>query len=216
MIRKQDIQKAIALFKEWDNNRRWDKASALFINHTLKKAEDSLNTAKALFNLMTDEELQERALPNIDYNSSLWIINAAYYSMFFFSQVLLGKDGRKLPEGTKDTHKTILLAVLYYFIIKGSGLEGKKEVMPEDIKRSRMSDALIIFQHAQEESEELLQVKRAKEAVDSLKAELDKRTELTYRSTKSAELSFAKVSIGRAERFREIMDEYLQARGMKK
>lgn len=98
MIRKQDIQKAKALFKEWDNNRKWDKASALFINHTLKKAE------------------------------------------------------------------------------------------------------------------ELLQVKRAKEAVDSLQAELNKRTELTYRSTKDAELSFAKTSIERAEKFWEIVNEYLEAR----
>ena len=210
MIRKQDIQKAKALFKEWDNNRMWDKPTALFINHTLKKAEDSLNTAKALFNIMSNKELMERALPNIDYNSSLWIINSAYYSMFFLSQVLLGKDGRKLPEGTKDTHKTILLAVLYYFIIKGSGLEGKKEIEWDDIKRSRMSDALIIFQQAQEESEELLQ--RAKEAVNSLQAELNKRTELTYRSTKDAELSFAKTSIERAEKFWEIVNEYLQAR----
>ena len=210
MIRKQDIQKAKALFKEWDNNRMWDKPTTLFINHTLKKAEDSLNTAKALFNIMSNKELRERALPNIDYNSSLWIINSAYYSMFFLSQVLLGKDGRKLPEGTKDTHKTILLAVLYYFIIKGSGLEGKKEIEWDDIKRSRMSDALIIFQQAQEESEELLQ--RAKEAVNSLQAELNKRTELTYRSTKDAELSFAKTSIERAEKFWEIVNEYLQAR----
>ena len=210
MIRKQDIQKAKALFKEWDNNRMWDKPTTLFINHTLKKAEDSLNTAKVLFNIMSNKELRERALPNIDYNSSLWIINSAYYSMFFLSQVLLGKDGRKLPEGTKDTHKTILLAVLYYFIIKGSGLEGKKEIEWDDIKRSRMSDALIIFQQAQEESEELLQ--RAKEAVNSLQAELNKRTELTYRSTKDAELSFAKTSIERAEKFWEIVNEYLQAR----
>ena len=215
MIRKQDIQKARALFKEWDNNGRWDKPTTLFINHTLKKAEDSLNTAKALFTIMSNKELRERALPNIDYNSSLWIINAAYYSMFFLAQVLLGKDERKLPEGAKDTHKTILLAVLYYFIIKGSGLEGKKEILWDDIKHSRMSNALIMLQQAHQESEELLQVKRAKEAVESMQAELDKRTELTYRSTKSAELSFAKTSIERTEKFWEIVNEYLQARKRK-
>jgi len=212
MIRNQDIQKAISLFKEWDNKGKWEKPGTLFINHTYKKAEDSLNTAKALYNLMSNGELRKKALPGTEYNSSLWIINSAYYSMFFLAQVLLGKEGRKLPEGTKDTHQTTLLAVLYYFIIKGSGFEGKKIIEWDEIKSSRMSDALIIFQQAQEEAEELLQVKRAKDAIDSLKKELNKRTELTYRSTTNAEMSFAKTSIERAESFWEIVKEYLQAK----
>jgi hypothetical protein len=213
MIRKQDIQRAISIFKEWDNNRKWDIPNPLFISHTLKKAEDSLNTANALLNIMQNSVLKEQSLPKKDYNASLWIINASYYSMFFLAQVILGKDKKKLPEGTPDTHKTILLAILYYFIIKGSGLEGKKNIGWEDIKSSRMSNALIIFQDAQEEAEKLLHVKRAKEAVDSLEIELDKRTELTYRSTKEAELAYAKASVDRAKKFWEIVKEYIQTIG---
>lgn len=212
MIKRQDIQRAIALFREWDNKGIWDKPNSLFINHTAKKAEDSLNTAKALLNLMTNKDLKEKALPHIEYNSSLWILNSAYYSMFFLTQALLAHDGKKLPENAQDTHKTTVLAILYYFIIKGSGLEGKNNIDWQDIKSSRMSDALMIFSQAQEEAEALFQVKRAKEAVDSLKLELEKRTELTYRSTIDAELSFAKTSIERAEKFREIIKEYLETK----
>lgn len=215
MIKKQDIQRAIQLFKEWDNKGKWDKPNVLFTNHTIKKAEDSFNTAKALLNVMTNDNLKNHVLPETDYNSCLWIINAAYYSMFFFAQVLLANDNKKLPEDVKDTHKTVLLAVLYYFIIKGSGLEGKKAVNWDDIKSSRMSNALIMFQEAQEEVEGLLQVRRAKEAVQNLKLELDKRTELTYQTTKSVELSFAKTSIERAERFWQIVREYTYAKNKK-
>lgn len=211
-MKKQDIQKAVSLFKEWDNNGKWDKPNILFINHTLKKAEDSLNTAKALLNIITNKELREKSLPNTEYSPHLWIINSAYYSMFFLAQVLLGKDGRKMPEGTRDTHRTVLFAILYYFLIKGSDLEGKKKIEWNDIKSSRMSNALIILQKAQEETEKLLQIERAKEAVSSLQLELHKRAELTYRTTKSAELSFAKTSIERADRFWEIINEYMQAR----
>jgi uncharacterized protein (UPF0332 family) len=210
MIRKRDIQRAIRLFKEWDNRRVWETPTSLFINHTFKKAEDSLNTAKALYSLMTNQELKKKALPATDFNSTLWIINSAYYSMFFLAQVLLAKDGKKMPEGTQDSHKTTLLAVLYYFIIKGSGLEGKPGLDWEDISKTRLSDALVILHEAQEAAGMLLQ--RAKNAVTDLKSELDKRTELTYTTTIDAELSHAKTSIDRAQKFWEIVKEYLEVR----
>jgi len=49
-------------------------------------------------------------LPAVSYAKFFGIINAAYYSMFFLVQVLLGKDRKRLPEGTQDTHKTTLLS----------------------------------------------------------------------------------------------------------
>ena len=56
---------------------------------------------------------------------------------------------------------------------------------------------------------------RVKEVVSSLQSELEKRTELTYRTTKNAELSYALTSIKRAEKFWEIIKEYLLAREMR-
>ncbi|MBU0979991.1 MAG: hypothetical protein KJ709_04265 [Nanoarchaeota archaeon] len=212
MIRKQDIHRAVSLFKAWDNEGRWDKPSALFINHTLAKAEDSLKTARALRNIMADKELMAKCLPGTEFDPALWVINASYYSMFFQAQALLALDGRKMPEGTRDTHRTTLMAFMYYFIIKGSGVEGRRNLSWDDIKRSRLSDALLMLQEAKEETDALQQ--RAKDAVHSLKLELEKRAELTYRTTRDVELSIAKTSIGRAERFRQIIREYMHARGL--
>ncbi len=212
MIKNLDIQRAIVLFKEWDNLHKWEKPHPLYINHTFKKAEDSLHTAMALFNLMTNQEINTKVLPNIDYNSSLWIINASYYSMFFMVQVLLAKENKKLPLGTKDTHKTTFLAFLYYYLIKNSGMEEQKIIRWEDIQKCRLSNALILYQQAFSESEKMLQIDRAKFAALSLQQEMDRRNELTYQSSKEIELSLAKISLERAKKFREIILEYLQTK----
>lgn len=211
MIKKEDIERAVRIFKEWDNKGRWDKPTELFIMHTEKKSLDSLNTAQALLNVISDAKLKERSLPGQDYDPSLWIINSSYYSMFFLAQVLLAYDNKKMPDGAQDTHKTTWFAILYYFIIKGSNLEGKKGIEWEDIKGSRLSNALILLQESQEESEKLMQIERAKQAVHDLKLEQEKRGKLTYRSTKEMELSHARTSLERAKNFRTIVLEYLAA-----
>lgn len=207
MIKKQDIQRAVEIFKKWDLEGRWEKPTDIFIRHTETKAIDSLNTAIALQKLMENKNLQQKVLP-VDFNASLWTINASYYSMFFLAQVLLAKDGRKLPEGTKDTHKTTLLAILYYYLIKGSNLE-RKNIDWKDIKNSRMSRAFLRLQESQSEAEELFQIERAKDVVDSLKLELDKRAQFTYQTSKTIELKHAKTSINRAREFRTNVLEYM-------
>ncbi|MFW6383593.1 MAG: hypothetical protein ACOCZQ_03025 [Nanoarchaeota archaeon] len=208
MISKQEIQKAVTLFKRWDREGVWEKPSQAFISHTDIKAKDSLNTALALKNLMEDKILCEKVL-NAQFNASLWIINASYYSMFFLAQVLLSRDGKKLPKGTKDTHKTLVLAVLYYYLIKGSGLEGKN-IDWKDIKETRMSKAFVRLRQSQNDAEELLQINRAKGAVDTLKSELDKRNQFTYQTTADIELKYAKTSVRRAREFRTTVLEYME------
>jgi uncharacterized protein (UPF0332 family) len=208
MIKNTDIKRAISLFKEWDNLNKWDNPDELFIKHTLSKSEDAINTAKALLKIMKDKELQLRTIEK-EFNASLWIINSSYYSMFFLAEVLLAKENRKLPNGTEDSHKTIFLALLYYYIIKGSDTESKKDIKWEDITKTRLSEAIIMLESARKDSAELMQIKRAKEAIESYGNELFKRNELTYRSSKNVEIAIAEKSIERADKFWEIINEYL-------
>lgn len=79
-----------------------------------------------------------------------------------------------MPDNIQDTHKTTELALLYYFIIKGSELENKKELEWKDIKKSRLSKALELFSEAKKENQELTQQK-VKRIIEHMEAERTKR-----------------------------------------
>ncbi len=206
MIKKEDIRRAIKTFKEWDNKKLWDIPTEIFKNHTLEKSENALKTAEYILRIMEDPKARDFFNAK-DYDGTLWIINTAYYRIFFLAQYLLALDGKKLPKNTEDTHKTVELALMYYFIIKGSELENKHGLEWEDIRQSRMSKALELMTHAKEETQELTQ-QRAKSVVEYIKAERTKRHEFTYRMTVNAELEKAKTSIKRAIEFGDIIKEY--------
>ena len=209
MINEKDFERAINLFKRWDLEKKWKIPDEVYINHLKEKAEDCLEVAKVLIELMKNKALTEKILHKESFNPTLWIMNSSYYSIFFNTQLLLAKDNKKLPDNVEDTHKTILLAMLYYFIVKGSGLESKQKIKWEDVKESRLAKALLIFVEAQEESEELFQIQRAKTIVEDFKAELEKRRKFTYKMNFHAKESMALTSYQRAINFRTIITEYL-------
>jgi len=208
MIKKEDIRKAVRTFKEWDNDRKWAVPTEAFTQHTLKKSENALRTARFILKIMEDQKIKE-LFEAEDYDGTLWVINASYYRIFFLTQYLLALDGKKLPKNTEDTHKTVELALLYYFLIKGSDLEGKSNLQWEDIKHSRLSKALELMEEAKEENQELTQ-HRAKKVVEYMEAERTKRHEFTYAMTVDAELGKAKTSIDRAIEFGDIIKEYIR------
>jgi hypothetical protein len=179
MIKKEDINRAVKMFKEWDNERRWKTPTNAFTHHTWKKSENALRTAQFILRIMEEPKVRD-LFEAEDYDGNLWVINAAYYRIFFLAQYLLALEGKQLPENTEDTHKTVELALMYYFIIKGSDAEGKKELRWEDIKQSKLSKALELLEEAKEENQELTQQK-AKKIVEYMDAERAKRHEFTYR-----------------------------------
>ena len=150
MLEQKDIEQAKKLFKEWDNNQIWSSSTSAFLEHSRKKAKDSF----ALAVYLLDKLEQTKELEDND-TVTIWIVTSSYYSMFFEVEYLLGLDNKKLPEGTKDTHKKVYLAFIYYYVIKGSELEQKK---PQNITTSRMSKALAIFKEMQNEALELQRV----------------------------------------------------------
>jgi hypothetical protein len=213
MIKREDIKRAVRIFQKWDNERIWQKPGEAFKHHTLRKSENAIKTAQIIVQVMEDKKIRE-ILGIEEYDGTLWIINASYYRIFFLAQYLLALDGKKLPEGTEDTHKTVELALLYYYIIKGSGLEGKKDIQWKDIQRSRLSNALELLEQAKEETEEVTQQK-AKRAVEYMDAERRKRHDFTYGMTVDAELEKAKVSLGRAMEFGDIIKQYIKVKNLK-
>ncbi len=201
MLQKEDIEEAKKLFKEWDNKHIWDTPAPAFLDHTRKKAKESL--ALALYLLDKVEQTEE--LGGND-TATIWIIAASYYSMFFEVEYLLGLDGKKLPKGTKDTHKTIYLAFIYYYIVKGSELEQKK---PKEITTSRMSKALVIFKELQDET---LELHRIEKSARDLKKQKEQRHEFTYQMNRTAKVSEARNSTIQATEFRQLIEEYILSR----
>lgn len=208
MIKQEDIRKAIKIFRKWDNDRLWNTPTEIFTQHTLEKSENALKTAQYILKIMEDSNAKG-FFDAEDYDGTLWIINASYYRIFFLAQYLLAIDNKKLPENIEDTHKTVELALMYYFIIKGSNLENIQNIKWEDIKQSRLSKALELMADAKEETQELTQ-QRAKSVVEYMEAERMKRHNFTYRMTINAELEKAKTSIKRAVEFGDIIKEYIR------
>lgn len=163
-----------------------------------KKAEGTLRLAKYLLNKLD----KTKELESND-TVTMWIITQSYYSMFFEVEYLLSLDGRKLPEGTKDTHKTIYLAFLFYYIVKGSELEQKK---PTEMTTSRMSRALTLFKELQDET---LELQRIQKSIKDLKTQREERHAFTYRMNRAAEITEAKTSVNKAADFRQLIEEYL-------
>jgi len=213
MIKKEDIKRAIKTFNEWDNEKMWSTPTEIFKHHTLSKSENAKRTAVYILKIMEDPKVKE-LFEAENYDGTLWIINASYYRIFFLAQYLLALDNKKLPENIEDTHKTIELALMYYFIIKGSDLENKKELEWKDIRQSRLSKALELMADAKEESQELTQQK-AKSIIEYMDAERTKRHEFTYSMTVNAEIKKAKTSIERAREFEDIIKKYIRVKRLK-
>ena len=201
MLEKEDIEEAKKLFKEWDNEHIWDCPAPAFLEHTKKKAKDSLALAAYLL-----EKLEQTGELKDNDTVAIWIIATSYYSMFFEAEYLLALDGKKLPRGTKDTHKTIYLAFIYYYIIKGSELEQKK---PKEMTTSRMSKALAMFKELQDET---LELHRIEKSVKDLKKQREQRQEFTYQMSRTAEVSEAKNSVIKATEFRDLIEEYIMSK----
>lgn len=201
MLEQKDIEEAKNLFKEWDLNHVWHNSTSEFIEHTRRKAKDSLALAIYLINkIEKTKELED------NNTITMWVITASYYSMFFEVEYLLGIDGKKLPDGTKDTHKTIYLAFIYYYVVKGSELEQKKL---KEITTSRMSKALTIFKELQDET---LELQRINKSIKDLKTQREQRHAFTYRMSRAAEIFEAKNGVIKATEFRQLIEEYILSR----
>lgn len=150
------------------------KGKAEDVDFFLNNAENSLQTAKSVL----------AHTRNGDYDGSLWVINAGYYSMFYTVRALLESAGIKL-KADLSVHALTFDALVNFFY-----LNGKLE--------KRLFE---VFAEAHEEATELLGKQKADGLVQEYFWERKKRGIFTYETTEVAMQSQAETSYNRALKF---------------
>lgn len=154
------------------------------IDFFIKNADDSIDSAKALFELSTNTQKQE-SLGFTSFNGLLWVVNASYYSMFYMARALLESSGIRIKADI-SVHAATFDAVIYYFYLTGK------------LQKEFLED----FIEAKEDAAELLGKQKADELMEEYFFEKKKRGAFTYNMGAVLAQSKAKTSLERAQKFR--------------
>ena len=154
------------------------------VDFYLKNADDSIDSAKALFELSTNQDKQQY-LGFTSFNGLLWVVNASYYSMFYMARALLENGGIKIKTDF-SIHAVTFDSVIYYFYLTG---KLQKELLDD-------------FIEAKEDAAGLLGKQKADELMEEYFFEKKKRGTFTYDMGAILVQSKAKTSLERAQKFR--------------
>ncbi len=154
-----------------------------FIDFFLNNSENSLNSARCLYDLSTNQDYQ-RQTGYVGLKGFLWVINASYYSMFYMARALLAKEGIKLRSDL-SIHSLTFDALVHFFYVNN---KLQKQLFK-------------LYAEAQEESAEILGRQRADELIEGYSYEKEKRSTLTYETGEYALQNKAKTSLDRATTF---------------
>jgi len=156
-----------------------------FVDFFLNNAENSLNSAKLLFEVSTKNELKNTTgFPN--FNGFLWVINSSYYSMFYLVRALLENEGIKIKTET-SIHAVVFDALVYFFYLT------------QKLQKKLIED----FAEAEAEALEILGKEKAKELIENYFYEKKKRGIFTYEMGAIAMQNKAQTSLERAKKFNE-------------
>ena len=195
MITEKEILESRRVIKELIETEKIVSADKKFVSFFMQKAENALETALVLDTLSCNEQIKKEFMLPLGYNGYVWVINAAYYAMFYAATALLAKYNWRIKE-EKGIHALTYHALVYYFLDNDQKL--KKHYLEQ-------------YKEAEKESFEILQVAEAeaKQQIENVRLELEKRREFTYEMGKSAEEAKAQSSIKRAKEFLTIVKELL-------
>ena len=154
------------------------------VDFFMKNADDSIDSAKALFELSTNPE-KHKSLGFTTFNGLLWAVNASYYSMFYMARALLENGGIKI-KADLSIHAVTFDAMIYYFYLTGK------------LQKEFLED----FIEAKEDAAELLGKQKADELMEDYFFEKKKRGTFTYDMGTVLVESKAKTSLERAQKFR--------------
>ena len=163
-----------------------------FVHFFLNNAKNSLDSAKLLLEVSTNNNLKN-SLGFADFNGFLWVVNSAYYSMFYMARALLENEGIKIKTDL-SIHQVVLDALVYYFHLTGK------------LQKKLVED----FAEAREEAAETLGKEKAKELVEDYFYEKEKRAAFTYEMGAIAMQNKAQTSLERAKRFNEEIRKILE------
>ena len=179
MISDEQKEKSKNMIKQLIQDGKIVKPKANVKNFFLNKSMTSLEISKRLLDISDDED--------DSLEGYMWVINSAYYSMFFAATSLLAHYNHKIDQ-EQGIHKLTFHALVYYFLVDDNKLE--KYFIEE-------------YEDAYEDAEQLLQTSqdKANELVKNLDFEREKRTKFTYEIGKVAEKNKAQTSVKRADEF---------------
>ncbi|MCF7872396.1 hypothetical protein K9L97_05165 [Candidatus Woesearchaeota archaeon] len=163
-----------------------------FVDFFLSNARKSLKCANALYDLSTDKELQSKANYS-NFDGFLWVVNAAYYSMFYMARALLESEGIKL-DSEQSIHALTFDAVINFFYLNGK------------LQKKLIED----FAESLEEASEILGKQKADLLMEDYFFEKGKRAIFTYRTEEVVIQSKAKTSLERAKRFSEEINSIIE------
>jgi uncharacterized protein (UPF0332 family) len=154
---------------------------------------DSFFFDKSLQSIKIASKLLE--LDKEELQTSMWVINTSYYSMFFGATALLAKYGHKIIS-KQGIHKLTYHAIVHFFVNEDNKLE--KHFIEE-------------YKKAVEDAEQLMQIseKNVDIFLSEYSYEINKRKDFTYDFGKIAEKKKAKTSFQRARNFINIIKDIL-------
>lgn len=171
--------------KSIDNGDIVKTKDSLYVSFFLNNAKISLDSAKALFELSSNQKIAS-LLGFSNFNGYLWVINASYYSMFYIVRALLETISVKMMTDNA-IHYNVFNALIYYFYSNGK------------LERRFIED----FKMAGEESSQLLGKEKARNVITDYSNEKEKRARFTYETSQNVMRSSAETSLNRARLFNE-------------
>jgi len=171
--------------KSIDNGAIVKTNESRYIDFFIKNSKDSLDSAKALFEISTNQKIRE-SMGFSGFNGFLWVINSSYYSMFYMARALLESIGVKIKTD-ESIHFHAFNALVYYFYSNGK------------LERHFIED----LQSAGEEASQILGKEKAKEVISDYSSEKEKRAKFTYEMGEIAMKNKAETSLNRAKKFNE-------------
>lgn len=178
-----------------EENKRF---TPFYLNNALL----SLNAARVLLEVSQNSELKHNfTFIDDSFEAYLWVVNPAYYSMFYMANALLSSEGIKI-NSELGKHKKTFETVVYYFYLTNR--------LPKYF--------LELFEEAQEESlelmgkDEVLAAMKSKtlELMKGYDSEMGKRSAFTYEIEEQVKLSKAETSIKRAIEFYQELRKVLE------
>lgn len=181
MIEEKKLKEVESRIKQYLSDRVIiSKQKLEHVDFFLKNAEDSLQSARCLFDVSTKHDY-----PGYDDLAGfLWVINASYYSMFYMVRALLERSGIKL-KADLSIHALTFDALVYYFYLTG---KLQKQLFE-------------FYAAAKEDVAELLGQQRAGEMIQEYFYEKRKRAAFTYETGEHAMENKAQTSLKRAIKF---------------
>ncbi len=145
----------------------------------MDKALNSLQTSKRLFEISEDE--------NDSLEAYMWVVNTAYYSMFYAATSLLARFNKKINVEV-GIHQLTYCSLAYYFIVDDNKFQ--KHFIEQ-------------YKESYNNAEQLLQIsdERSIEIAENFGFEKSKRKTFTYDVGAIAERNKAKTSLDRAQAF---------------